>query len=194
MTVCKLEKPLRRFTLPSAVLFDLGNTLARYYSSDEFQPILERAVDSVIAELGARGVATVDRATALVAAGAENREAQRFSRDARWASGSSRFSGWPRRRSGRDPGDCAHALSRAASSRSARAISTTSGVPVLTSASATRGFRTAIVSNAPWGSPLGSVAARDRAARASSLVDATVLCGDVGCASPRGSIFLHAAR
>jgi len=69
MTVCKLEKPLRRFTLPSAVLFDLGNTLARYYSSDEFQPILERAVDSVIAELGARGVATVDRATALVAAG-----------------------------------------------------------------------------------------------------------------------------
>jgi hypothetical protein len=47
MAVCKTEKPLQRSTPPSAVLFDLGNTLAAYYRRDEFQPILERALDNV---------------------------------------------------------------------------------------------------------------------------------------------------
>jgi len=53
MSDCKTEKPLRRSTPTSAVLFDLGNTLAAYYRRDEFQPILERAVDNVLTELRA---------------------------------------------------------------------------------------------------------------------------------------------
>jgi len=78
MSVCKTEKPLRRSTPTSAVLFDLGNTLAAYYRRDEFQPILERAVDNILAELRARGIVTVDRESALAAAAQENREASDF--------------------------------------------------------------------------------------------------------------------
>jgi len=187
MTVCKLEKPLRRFTLPSAVLFDLGNTLARYYSSDEFQPILERAVDSVIAELGARGVATVDRATALVAAGAENREASDF----RVTPMGERLV----RVFGLAPDDSAaiEALcERFLEPIFAIARVYDDVVPVLTQLR-DAGFRTAIVSNAPWGSPSASWRREIERLGVSSLVDATVLCGDVGWRKPARQIFLHAA-
>jgi hypothetical protein len=58
-----------------AVLFDLGNTPAAYYRSDQFQPILETAINAVLEELKSRIIPTVSAEMAIQSATAENREA-----------------------------------------------------------------------------------------------------------------------
>jgi FMN phosphatase YigB (HAD superfamily) len=58
-----------------AVLFDLGNTLAAYYRTDEFGPILERAIAEVHRALTARGMTRVALDAAQLAAVEENHEA-----------------------------------------------------------------------------------------------------------------------
>ena len=186
MSVCKTEKPLRRSTPPSAVLFDLGNTLAAYYRRDEFPPILERAVDNVLAELRARGIVTVDRDFALASAAAENREASDF-RVTPMAERLARIFGL-------SPNDAASdaLCERFLEPVFAIARVYEDAVPVLTRLRAA-GFRTAIVSNAPWGSP--SALWRRELTRLGllQLVDAAVLCGDVGWRKPARQIFIHAA-
>jgi hypothetical protein len=62
----------------SAVLFDLGNTLAAYYRRDEFRPILERAIFGAVEELRSRRIETVPYDAALQKALQENREAGDF--------------------------------------------------------------------------------------------------------------------
>jgi hypothetical protein len=56
-----------------AVLFDLGNTLAAYYHTKEFRPIL--TIGAVRDELSRRGLCRVSPESALAAAIAENQEA-----------------------------------------------------------------------------------------------------------------------
>jgi hypothetical protein len=60
--------------MASAVLFDLGNTLAAYYQRGEFRPILEGAISGVLGELRSRRLDAVSRDAAVVKAVAENRE------------------------------------------------------------------------------------------------------------------------
>jgi putative hydrolase of the HAD superfamily len=187
MSVCKIGKPLRRYTPTSAVLFDLGNTLAAYYRRDEFQPILERAVDNVLTELRARGVATVDRDAALVSAAQENREASDF-RVTPMAARLVRIFGLP-------PGDSA--LLDALSERFLEPIFANARVyddvvPMLTRLR-DDGFRTAIVSNSPWGSPALAWRGELQRLGLTNLVDAVVLCTDVGWRKPARAVFLHAA-
>ena len=57
-----------------AVLFDLGNTLAAYYRSDEFVPILAESVDGMLAELKACDLAPESPESVMERAIAENRE------------------------------------------------------------------------------------------------------------------------
>jgi putative hydrolase of the HAD superfamily len=54
-----------------------------------------------------------------------------------------------------------------------------------------RGYRTAIVSNSPWGSPPALWRSELQRLRLASLVDAVVLCGDVGWRKPSLRIFEH---
>jgi putative hydrolase of the HAD superfamily len=186
VSVCKTEKPLPRATLPSAFLFDLGNTLAAYYRREEFQAILERALDNVIAELGARGAPTADRDAVLAAAAAENREASDF-----------RVLPMPER--------LARIFGLAADDPvldvlCARFLEPTFAIarvyddaaPVLAQLREA-GFRIAIVSNAPWGSPSSLWRREIERLGLASLVDSVVLCGEVGWRKPAPQIFHRAA-
>jgi hypothetical protein len=61
--------------MTAAVLFDLGNTLAAYYDTSEFRPILAEAIGAVRDELTRRGLCRVSEESAMAAAVTENREA-----------------------------------------------------------------------------------------------------------------------
>jgi putative hydrolase of the HAD superfamily len=173
--------------MTAAVLFDLGNTLAAYYHPSEFHPILAKAIGAVREELLRRGSCKVSLEAALDAARAENREApdhcvmpmiHRLERIfqlslANDPSGATtlceRFLG-PVFAVGRVYGDTLPALARLRAT----------------------GVRTAIVSNAPWGSPPELWRDELRRLRLADAVDAVVLCGDVGWRKPAPEIFHHA--
>jgi putative hydrolase of the HAD superfamily len=171
-----------------AVLFDLGNTLAAYYRPEQFAPILQRSVSAVTDELRRRGVRTPDADEALAAAHTENREAADF-RFAPMRERLARIFGLP--------ADTNPELMHALCTRFLEpifAIGTVydDAIPVLRGLRSA-GYRTAIVSNAPWGSPpelwrgaLAKLALADE-------VDAVVLCGDVGWRKPASQIFREAA-
>src|SRR5689334_22470898 len=61
--------------MTTAVLFDLGSTLAAYYRRDEFDPILERAVAGVQQQLLDAGCSVLPFDAVLTRAKAENHEA-----------------------------------------------------------------------------------------------------------------------
>lgn len=174
--------------MTAAVLFELGNTLAAYYHASEFRPILSEAIRAVHEELVRRGACGVSFEAALSAAIAENREApdyrftpmiERLERIFRLSLAGDgpaaktvceRFLG-PVFATGRVYGDTLPALARLRAAR----------VP------------TAIVSNAPWGSPPDLWRDELRRLRLADAVDAVVLCGDVGWRKPAPEIFQHTA-
>ena len=174
---------------PAAVLFDLGNTLASYYRRDEFAPILERAVAGAHEYLLTAGHAVGGFEPALARAITENREAADF-RFAPLADRLARiFELGSETRARHDAVLCQRFL---------EPIFAVGRVYPETLAALARlradGFLTAIVSNAPWGSPpelwrreLARLGLADR-------VDAVVLCGDVGWRKPARRIFEHACE
>jgi putative hydrolase of the HAD superfamily len=171
-----------------AVLFDLGNTLAAYYRCEEFRPILERAVANVLRDLQSRNVATVTYDAALESAVAENQEAADF-RFTPMANRLARIFGL----SLVDNPSLAGALCE-------RFLSPIFAVGRLYEDTLTvleelrsAGYRTAIVSNAPWGSPPELWRQELRRLGLAAFVDCVVLCGDVGWRKPAPHIFRHAA-
>lgn len=175
--------------MTSAVLFDLGNTLAEYYHASEFAPVLERSIAAVRDELVRRGTCEVTLNAAQQSAIAENREAPDF----RFAPLIGRLERIFHVRLADDP-----ALARIACEKFLDPIFALGRVyddvlPALARLDAA-GVKTAIVSNAPWGSP--PELWRRELARLSLLerVSATVLCGDVGWRKPAPAIFEHALR
>jgi len=175
--------------MTSAVLFDLGNTLAEYYHASEFAPVLERSVAAVRDELVSRAECNVTMDAALEAAVAENREAPDF----RVLPMIERLERVFRTRLADNP-----ALARIACERFLDPIFALGRIyddvlPTLARLEAA-GVRTAIVSNAPWGSPPDLW--RHELARLKLLdhVGATVFCGDVGWRKPARAIFEHALR
>jgi putative hydrolase of the HAD superfamily len=175
--------------MPVAVLFDLGNTLAAYYHTSEFRPILANAIRAVRDELSNRGLCRVSFESALGAAVTENREApdyrftpmiDRLERifQVPLANDSSlsltvceRFLG-PIFGVGRVYEDTLPALARLRQS----------------------GVRTAIVSNSPWGSPPELWRRELQRLNLSDAVDAVVFCGDVGWRKPAPDIFRFAVN
>ena len=160
------------------VLFDLGNTLARYYELRDFPPVLEAAIGEVEQWAGAK--ADWERVQA------ENFEAKdgrvrplegRLSRifpDADWSDD--------------------NALE--ACRRFMRPIFALAHVyddvrPTLDALRA-RGIKTAVVSNTPWGSP--AVLWREEMSRLGlgDALDAVVFCPDCGWRKPARQIFEHA--
>jgi putative hydrolase of the HAD superfamily len=174
---------------PAAVLFDLGNTLAAYYRRDEFAPILERAVAGAREYLLGVGHAVDAFEPALARAIAENREAADF-RFAPLADRLARIF---------DLGS--EARVRIEAELCARFLEPIFAVgrvypEVLTTLARLRadGFRTAIVSNAPWGSPPQLWRRELARLGLADSVDAVVLCGDVGWRKPARPIFEHACE
>lgn len=175
--------------MTAAVLFDLGNTLAAYYRRDEFHPILDRAIARTLARLRAAGFDGVSQEVATSRALTENREAADF-----------RFSPLADRlaRIFSVPDDAMKQLGEPLCEAFLGPIfeigkiydDTHGALQALRS----QGYRTAVVSNLPWGSPPALWRKELRRLGIAALVDAVVLCGDVGWRKPSRRIFDHAAQ
>jgi putative hydrolase of the HAD superfamily len=175
-------------TSRSAILFDLGNTLAAYYRAEQFDPILARCVQAALAELRRRGVRSPTFEAALTAARAENREAAdfKFSPIEQRLIRIFALQGSPEAllqevcRQFLEP---IFALGRVYED-SLRVLGSLRD----------RGYATAIVSNTPWGSsPHLWRAELERIGLAQAVTD-VVFCGDVGWRKPARQIFVHAAE
>ena len=172
----------------TAVLFDLGNTLAAYYHAEEFRPVLETAVSGVLEELQRRGRAGIGFQAALAAALAQNEEAPDF-RVRPLAQRLVRIFGVEAHES---------ALITALSAKFLEPIFALGrcfddALPVLQQLRAA-GFSTGIISNSPWGSSADLWREELRRLKLLDAVDAAVFCGDVGWRKPARIIFDHAAR
>jgi putative hydrolase of the HAD superfamily len=172
----------------NAVLFDLGNTLAAYYRAEQFDPILARCVQAVLSELQRRGIKAPAFDAALTAAHAENREAGDFS----FAPMAQRLVRIFELQGGADT------LLEELCRRFLEPIFAVGRIyeeslPVL-AALRDMGYATAIVSNAPWGSPPHLWRAKLEEMGLAGAVDDVVLCGDVGWRKPARQIFLYAAE
>ncbi|MES2604469.1 MAG: HAD family hydrolase [Pseudomonadota bacterium] len=172
-----------------AVLFDLGNTLVSYYRKEEFTPVLELCITNVIQELQRMEVGGIKPEAALAAALQENQEARDH-----------HFSPlWPRlARIFRMPLHGSPALFDTMCTVFMQPIFATANVyedtiPVLQSLKEA-GFKTAIVSNSPWGSSPALWRAELHRLGLLQLVDKVILCGDVGWRKPAPQIFRHAAK
>jgi putative hydrolase of the HAD superfamily len=167
-----------------AVLFDLGNTLVRYFGRAEFPAVLEQAILEVRTYLQGRGFPTIPAEALWQGVSEENYEAK----DHRVRPLEGRL--------GRifqlDPGqagDVAEGMCRRFSGPIfARGQRYPDALPVLQSLRS-EGLRTAIVSNTPWGSP--GALWREELDRLGlrAWVDATVFCTDVGWRKPARAIF-----
>lgn len=171
--------------MKQAVLFDLGNTLVRYYTRAEWPSVLEQSMADVSNLLLRQGlpIPTPDEIERRVAE--ENHEAQ----DCRVRPLDGRLC----RIFGLDvPHALAPALCRAylrATFEMAYVYEDT--IPVL-KALRERGIRTAVVSNSPWGSPPEPWHEELHRLGIAQHVDLAVFCGEVGWRKPARPIFEHA--
>ena len=171
-----------------AVLFDLGNTLAAYYHSEEFRPILKAAIAALSRELKSRGLSQIPVDAALASAINENKEAPDF----RFRPMAERFEQIFKVSLADDP-----ALAEALCHLFLKPIFAVGRVyedslPVLDELRRA-GHPTGIVSNAPWGSPPNLWRRELERLGLAQAVEAVVLCGDVGWRKPARKIFEFAA-
>ena len=165
--------------MKDAVLFDLGNTLVQYYRRQEFPALLERAILEVQSYLQEQGLLTVPADLMWQRVAEENHEAadhQVRSLEGRLA-----------RIFELDP---AHGVGvveaicrRFTTPIFARGRPYEDTLPVLRQLRSA-GIRTAIVSNAPWGSPGALWREELERLGLSQWVDAVVFCTDVGWRKP----------
>lgn len=171
-----------------AILFDLGNTLAAYYHSEQFQPILKLAVRNLLTELESLDLSSVAFDEALESAKAENKEAADF----RFTPMAERFERIFKV-SLSDNAPLAQKLCRVF----LRPIFDIGRIyedsmPIIDRLRSEE-FPIAIVSNAPWGSPPNLWREELKRLGLAAAVDAVVLCGDVGWRKPAPEIFEYAA-
>jgi putative hydrolase of the HAD superfamily len=164
-----------------AILFDLGNTLVGYYTSSEFPVVLRRCLRECARALGqtedpARDEDIFERALLL------NREQSDYA--VRPLAGRLRelFGEY-------ESLDAGSALGTAfLKPIFAMARLDPQAVPLL-EALRSRGIKTAIVSNTPWGSPAADWRAELTRHGLLDKVDATVFCMDVGWRKPHRAPF-----
>lgn len=174
-------------TLPIGwVGFDLGNTLVRYFTSEEFGGLLAEAVGRAGRLLAARSFAVPDAVELGRRIAAENYEAE----DNRVRPVEERL--------GRIFGvQELYLLSLMAIEFVVPLLdggqAYTDALPVLRRLRE-RGVRTALVSNTPWGTPAGPW--RQDLARhgLDRYLDVTVFCRDIGWRKPSSRIFQHLLR
>lgn len=167
-----------------AVLFDLGGTLAAYYTREQFPAILREALGNVGVELAQRGLDVPSGEELARRAQEEDHGSPDFrvrpleERLARIAGLS--LAGAP---------ELSDALCRAFM-RPIFALSRVydDTLPVLGQVRAA-GYRMALVSNSPWGSPAALWREEIDRLGLRGLFDATVFCGDAGWRKPARPIF-----
>ena len=173
--------------MTTAVLFDLGNTLAAYYRREEFGPILERSVTRTREQLLSAGASVVALDVAMQRAAAENREAADF-RFAPMLDRLARIFDL----SEQVKADCGESLCDCFLKPIFEVGQTYEDAHTTLAGLRSQGYRTAIVSNSPWGSPPESWRKELRRLGLAQLVDVVVLCGDVGWRKPSKQIFEYA--
>lgn len=174
--------------MKAAVLFDLGNTLASYYRPEEFSPILEEAIADLVDELRKRGLLRVSLEEAITASARENQEAADF----RFTPIIERFERIFAISLAHDPAFQAQLCRVFLRPIFALGRAYEDSVPALKTLRAA-GHPTAIVSNAPWGSPPEFWHAEISRLGLASYVDRIVMCGDVGWRKPARKIFQSVA-
>ena len=169
----------------NTILFDLGNTLVRYFYRAEFPEILEEALGEVRGLLRDRGlpVATPSEMWQRV----EDEKQESGGRQVRPMAGRlARIFGLDEATQSTDLAmDMCRRFLKPIFARARRYEDTLPTLAELRS----KGFVTAIISNTPWGSP--AELWREELARQGLLdaVDATVFCTDVGWRKPAPQIF-----
>lgn len=168
------------------ILFDLGNTLVRYYGPHEFAAVLERSLVAARDSLRDAGYVPEPYDVIRERAAAENYEAP----DNRTRSLEGRlariFSI-----------DAVHEDLLANTARHFMAPIFGMGavyadtLPALESLRG-KGFKIGIVSNSPWGCPAGLLHAELERRRLTALVDAAIFCVEIGWRKPAPQIFQHA--
>ena len=166
------------------VLFDLGNTLVRYLTKPEFPGLLEQAINQVQSHLRQEGLLVVSPEALWQQVTAENFE----SPDHRVRPLEDRliriFQLDPNLGTEKAMSLCRSFLTPffARAQRYEDSLETLETIK-------SEGFKTAIVSNLPWGSP--SAPWREEVARLglSERVDAVIFCADVGWRKPARQIF-----
>lgn len=168
------------------LLFDLGGTLAYYYDRHQFPGILRQAVFGVLDELQDRGLLSIEPRSLWASVAEENHE----SVDHRVRPLEGRLARIFNIDLLEHPGLEADLCRAFMEPIFARGFVYEDAVPALEEAGS-RGFRTAIVSNTPWGSPAGLW--REEVERFSirRLVEEVVFCRDVGWRKPARQIFEH---
>ena len=170
--------------MTNTILFDLGNTLVRYFFKDEFPGILREGIARAQDHLRAEGKLKAAPETIWQRVAEQDYEAadhrvrpldQRLTRIFELVPGTSEVGMMP----------LCRAFLRPFLARAHRYDDT---LPVL-QAVKTRGYKTAIVSNLPWGSPAPPW--REEVARLglARWMDAVVFCSDVGWRKPAPQIF-----
>jgi putative hydrolase of the HAD superfamily len=170
-----------------AVLFDIGHTLVRYYQISEFPPILEKCLQSAATSLREDGWHGWDESEFAARVAAEDHEAPDFCvrplRDRLARIFEVDESGQP------------DLLTRACRSFMDPifeiGVVYDDTIPCLTTLRE-MGYKTAIVSNTPWGSPADLWRDEIRRLGLAGYVDAVVCCGDVGWRKPAAPIFQRA--
>lgn len=172
----------------TAVLFDLGNTLAEYFTRADQYVVLDEAIREVQDRLGEAGMLRVTWDTAWERAKGENKEAPDYhvipliGRLARIFEVEEGL--LPR---GLAEDMCRRWL-RPVFARGRRYDDSLSVLRELRS----RGFKTAIVSNTPWGSPGALWREELTRLELAGEVDEAVFCTDVGWRKPARQIFAYA--
>jgi putative hydrolase of the HAD superfamily len=170
--------------MKTTVLFDLGNTLVRYFDRSEFPAVLEQAVIGAQQHLHQEGLPNVPPEVMWRRVQEEDYE----SADLRVRPLEGRLA----RIFGLEPdqadrvgmGLCQAFLEPIF----ARAYCYEDTCPALDGLKR-RGFRLALVSNSPWGSPASLWREEVRRLGLDPFLDATIFCGDVGWRKPARQIF-----
>jgi putative hydrolase of the HAD superfamily len=169
----------------STVLFDLGGTLVEYYSGPEFPEILRRAIKEVREHLRETGLLRVSIEDIWARVEKENHEAE-GNRVRPLEDRLARIFGLDDsvRSSGLTMDLCRCFMKPIF----ARARVYEDALPTLQGLRS-RGLRTAIVSNTPWGSPAELWREEVERVGLTEHVDALVFCSDVGWRKPDPRVF-----
>lgn len=174
--------------MTAAVLFDFGNTLAEYYRREDFGPVLERCVALTRQRVQETVRDVVNLETAMKRAITLNREASDFRFNPMADRLASIFDLDEEAKAELGESLCESFLEPIF--EVGRLYPDTQ--PVLEHLKS-QGYKTGIVSNTPWGSPPELWRREFQRLGLPPLVDAIVLCGDIGWRKPAKQVFLHSA-
>ena len=170
--------------MAEAILFDLGNTLVKYFDRAEFPAILKAGILGVQETLQARGVLRVDPEAMWGSVRAEDHEAE----DHRVRPLEGRLARIFRLKPDQMAEVAGELCRRFTAPIFARGHRYEDTLPTL-QALRTGGYRLAVVSNTPWGSPGALWREELKRLGLDQWLDAIVFCTDAGVRKPARPIF-----